>query len=175
MANRWENNGNRDRLCCLGGLQNHCIHEIKRRLLLGRKVMTNIDSILKIRDITLPTNVCLVKAMVFPVVVYGYERWSIKKAEWWRIDSFELWCWRRLLRVFWIAEIQPVHPKGNQSWLFIGRTDAEAETPIIWPPDVKNWLIWRDTDAGKDWRQDEGMTVNYMVGWHQWLNGHEFE
>ena len=92
-----------------------CIHEIKRRLLLGRKVMTNIDSILKIRDITLPTNACLVKAMVFPVVMYGCESWTIKKTDCQRVDAFELWCWRRHLRVFWIAEIQPVHPKGKQS------------------------------------------------------------
>ena len=89
-----------------------CSHEIKRRLLLGRKVMTNLDSIFKSRDITLPTKVCLVKAMVFPVVMYGCESWTVKKAEHRRIDAFELWCWRRL-------EIQPVHPKGDQSWVFI--------------------------------------------------------
>ena len=80
-----------------------CSHEIKRRLLLGRKVMTNLDSILKSRDITLPTKICLVKAMVFPVVMYGYESWTIKRAEWRRIDAFELWCWRRLLRILWTA------------------------------------------------------------------------
>ena len=96
--------------------------------------MTNLDSILKSRDITLPTKVHLVKAMVFPVVVYGCESWTIKKAEHRRIDAFELWCWIRLLRV----EIQPVHPKGDQSWVFIGRTDAEAETPILWPPHAKS-------------------------------------
>ena len=107
-----------------------CSHEIKRRLLLGRKVMTNLDSILKSRDITLPTKVRLVKAMVFPVVMYGCQSCIIKKAERWRIDGFELWCWRRLLRVPWTAEIQPVRPKGNQSWIFTGRTDAE--TPILW-------------------------------------------
>ena len=99
-----------------------CSHEIKRHLLLGRKVMTDLDSILKSRDITLPTKVCLVKAMVFPVVKYGCESWTVKKAERQRIDAFELWCWRRLLRV--CKEIQPDHSKGNQSWLFIGRTDA---------------------------------------------------
>ena len=114
-----------------------CSHEIKRRLLLGRKVMTNLDSILKSRDITLPTKVCLVKTMIFPVVMYGPESWTIKKVEHQRIDAFELWCWRRLLRVPWM-EIQPVHPKGDQSWVFIGNTDAEAETPILWPPDVRN-------------------------------------
>ena len=94
--------------------------------------MTNLDSILKSRDITLPTKVHLVKAMVFPVVMYGCECWTVKKAEHQRIDTFELWCWRRLLRVPWTArKIQPVHPKGDQSWVFIGRTDAEAETTIV--------------------------------------------
>ena len=116
-----------------------CSHEIKRRLLLGRKVMTNLDSILKIRDITLPTNVHLVKAMVFPVVMYGCESWTIKKPECQRIDAFELWCWRRLLKSpLDCKEIQPVHPKGNQSWVFIRKTDVKAETPIFWPPDAKS-------------------------------------
>ena len=95
--------------------------EIKRHLLLGRQVMTNLDSILKSRDITLPTEVCLVKAIVFPVVMYGCESWTVKKAECRRIDAFELWCWRRLLRVPWTARDQPVRPKGNQSWMFFGR------------------------------------------------------
>ena len=109
-----------------------CSHEIKRGLLLGRKLMTNLDSILKSRDITLPAKVRLVKAMVFPIVVYGYESWTIKKAECRRIDALELWCWRRLLSPLDCKEIQPVHPKGNQSSIFIGRTDAEAETPILY-------------------------------------------
>ena len=129
----------------LGGLKitadGYCSHEIKRHLLLGRKLMTNLDSILKSRDITLPTKVCLVKAVVFPVVMYGCESWTVKKAERQRIDAFELWCWRRLLSPLDCKEIQPVHPKGNQSWIFIGRTDTEAETPILWPLDAKNWLI----------------------------------
>ena len=99
--------------------------------------MTNLDSILKSRAITLPRTVHLVKAMVFPVVMYGCESWTIKKAECQRIDAFELWCWRRLLRVP-CKEIQAVHPMGNQSWVFIGRTDAEAGTPILWPPDAKS-------------------------------------
>ena len=116
-----------------------CRHEIKRCLLLGRKVMTNLDSILKSRDITLPTKVRLVKAMVFQVVMYGCESWTIKKSEHRRIDAFELWCWRRLFESpLDFREIQPVHPKVDQSWVFIGRTDVEAETPILWPPDVKN-------------------------------------
>ena len=116
-----------------------CSHEIKRRLLLGRKVMTNLDSTLKSRDITLPAKVRVVKAMVFPMVMYGCESWTVKKAECQRIDAFELWCWRRLLRVPWnCKEIQPVHSEGDQSRVFIGRTDAEAETPVLWPPHVKS-------------------------------------
>ena len=116
-----------------------CSHEIKRRLFLGRQVMTNLDSILKSRDITLSTKVRLVKAMVFPVVMYGCESWTMKKGEYRRTDAFELWCWRRLLKSpLDSKEIQPVHPKGDQSWVFIGRTDVEAETPILWSPDVKS-------------------------------------
>ena len=115
-----------------------CSHEIKRRLLLERKVMTNLNSILKSRDITLPTKVHLVKAMVFPVVMYGCESWTIKKAEHRRIDAFELWCWRRLLSLLDCKEIQPIHPKGDQSWAFFGRNDAKAETPVLWPPHAKS-------------------------------------
>ena len=115
--------------------------------------------------------------MVFPVVMNGCESWTIKKAERRRIDAFELWYWRRLLRVpLDCKEIQPVNPKGNQSWIFIRRTDAEAETPIFWTLDSKSQLIRKDPDAGKEWRQEEkGMTEDKMVGWHHWLNGHEFE
>ena len=114
-----------------------CSHEIKRCLFLGRKVMINLDSIFKNRDITLPRKVCLVKAMVFPVVMCGCESWTVKKAECQRIDAFELWCWRRLLRVPWTAR------RSNQFILkefcvFIGRTDAEAETPVLWPPHAKS-------------------------------------
>ena len=153
-----------------------CSHEIKRHLLLGRKVMTNLDSILKSRGITLPTEVRLVKAMVFPVVMYGCESWAEKKAECQRIDAFELWCWRRLESPLDCKEIQPVHLKENQSWIFIGRTDVEAETPILWPPDAKSWLIWKGPDARKDWRQKEkGMREDAMIGWHHWLDGREFE
>ena len=113
-----------------------CSHEIKRRLFLGRNVMTNLDSIFKSRDITLPTKVHLVKAMVFPVVMYGCETWMVKKAERQRIDAFELWCWRE--SPLDCKEIQPVHPKRDQSSVFIRRTDAEAETPVLWPPQVKS-------------------------------------
>ena len=151
-------------------------HEIKRHLLLRRKVMTNLGSILKSRDIILPTKVRLVKTMVFPVVMYGCESWTIKKAECWRIDAFELWCWRRLVRVPWTARIQLVHPEGDHSWVFIGRTDVEAETPMLWPPVGRNWLIWKDPDAGKDWRWEEkGRTEDEMVVWHHQFTGHEFE
>ena len=120
-------------------------HEIKRRLLLGRKVMSNLDGIFKSRDVTLPAKVHLVKAIVFPVVMYGCESWTVKKAERRRIDAFELWCWRRLLRVPWTARnqsilkcIQPVHSEGGQPWVFFGRNDAKAETPVLWPPHVKS-------------------------------------
>ena len=117
--------------------------------LLGRKGMTNLDSLLKSRDIPLPMKVYLVKAIVFPVVKCECEIWTIKKTERWRIDAFELWCWRRLESALDSKEIQPVHPKGNQSWIFIGRTDAEAETPILWLPDGKSWLIGKDPMLGK--------------------------
>ena len=112
--------------------------------------------------------------MVFPVIIYGCERWTVKKAEHQRIDAFELSCWRRLLRVFLdCKEVQPVHPKGDQSCVFIGRTDVEAEIPILWPPDAKSWLIWKDPDAGKDWRQEKkGTTEDEMVGWHHHIDGH---
>ena len=157
--------------------------------------------------------------MVYPVVMYGYESWVIKKAEHWRIDAFELQCWRRLFLKFILIrgqlfynivlvlpyinmnpprvytrvpnpeppsylpphtippldckEIQPIHPTGNQSWIFIGRTDAEVETTILWATDVKNRLIGKDPDAGKDWRREEnGTRENEMVGWHHRCNGH---
>ena len=138
--------------------------------------MTKLSSILKNRDITFPTKVCLVKATVFLVVVYGCESWTIKKAECRRIDAFELWWWRRLLSLLDWKEIKPVNPKGNQSWIFIGRTDAETETPVLCPPEAKNWLIWKDPDAGKDWKwEKKGTTEDEMFGWHHRLDGHEFE
>ena len=119
----------------------------------------------------MPTEVRLVKATIFPVVMYWCESWTIKKAECRRIDAFELWCWRRLLRVPWTARRSNQSIlKGNQFWIFTGRTDAEAETPILWLSDVKNWLIWKDPDAWKDWRQEEkGMTEEEMARWHHHL------
>ena len=151
-----------------------CSHEIKRRLLLGRKVMTNLDSILKSRDITLPTKVHLVKAIVFPVAMYGCESWT---KESWELKNWCLWSVvleKTLESPLDCKEIQPVHSKGNQSWIFIGSTDAEAETPILWPPDEKNWLIWKDPDAWKD----EGRRRRrwQRMRWSSFkLNGHEFE
>ena len=150
-----------------------CSHEIKRLLLLGRKAMTNLDSIFKSRDITLPTKVRLVKAMVFPVVVYGWESWTIKKAS--AEELMLLHC--DVGEDSWDSkEIKPVNPKGNQHWIFIGRTDVKAEALILWPPDAKNWLIWKDSDARKDWSwEKKGMTEGETVGWHHWLKGNEFE
>ena len=125
---------------------------IKRCLILGRKAMTNPDSILKSRDIALPTKVCVAKAMVFPVVMYGCESWTIKKS--WELKNWCFCIWTVVLEKTLESpmdckEIKPVHPKGNQSWIFIGRTDAEAETPILWSPDVKSWLIWKAPILGK--------------------------
>ena len=148
----------------------------KRCLLLGIKTVRNIDSILKSRNVTLPTKVRIVKTMVFPVVMYGCKSWTIKKVEHHRIDSFELWCWRRLLRVPWTARrsnqsiLKEINP--NIHW----KDYAEAEALILWPPDVKKWFIRKEPDAGKEWRQEEkGTTEDETVGWHHWLNGHEFE
>ena len=109
--------------------------------------------------------------------MYRCESWTIKNAEHWRTDAFELWCWRRLLRVPWTARrLNQSILKGDQSWIFIGRTDAKAEAPIFWPPNMKSQLIRKDPDAMKDWRQEEkGTTEDEMVGWHLWLDGHEFE
>ena len=152
-----------------------CSHEIKRHLLLCEKVMTNLDSILKSRDITLPT--------IPPSQGYGFSSshvwiWDLDYKESWALKN---WCfWTVVLKKTLESpldckEIQPVHPKGDQSWVFVGRTDIEAETPILWLPDVKNWLIWKDPDAGKDWRWDKkGMTEDEMIGWHHWLIVHEF-
>ena len=139
--------------------------------------MTNLDNILKSRDITLPTKVRLVKAMVFPVVIYECENWTIKKAEYWIIDAFEQFkIVQKTIKSYLDFKIQPVNLKGNQSWIFIGKTDADAEAPILWPPDVKNWLMGKDPDAGKDWRQeDKGLTEHEMVGWHHRRDGHQFE
>ena len=161
-----------------------CSHEIKRHLLLGRKVMTNLDNILKSRDITLPTKVRLVRAMVFPVVIYRCEGWTIKKAEHWRNDASELWCRRRFLRVPWTArrsnqsilkEINPVNPKENQPWIFTGRTMLKLKRGffghVMWRANSldKTPILGKIEDGKRRGQQDE------MVGWHHWLNGYEFE
>ena len=149
-------------------------YEITRCLLLGRKAMANLDSILKSTDITLPTKVCIVKAMVFPVVIYKCESWTIKKTECWCFQTVVLE--ETLESPLDSKEIKPVNPKGNQPWIFIGCTYAEAEPPILWPPDVKSWLIGKDPDSGKNWGQEEnGAMEGEMAGWHHWFNGQEFE
>ena len=182
MANRWGSNGNSDRLLFLGGSKitadGDCSHEIKRHLLLGRKAMTNLYSILKSRDITLPTKVCAVKAIVFPVVRYGCESWTLTKPDHQRIDVFELWYWRRLLRILWTAR------RSNQSILKEIGPEYSLEGLMLklklqyfgYLMGRMNWLIWKDPDAGKDWRWEaKGTTEDEMVGWHHGLNGHEFE
>ena len=176
MVSRW---GNSDRLYFWGSkitADGDCTHGIKRRLFLERKVMTNLDSILKSRDSTLPTKVRLLKAMIFPVVMYGCEL-DYKES---RVSRN--WCFwtvvleKTLEHPLDCKEIQPVHPEGDQSWVFIRRTDVEAETPILWPPDAESWLVWKDPDAGKDQGQEEkGTTEDEMAGWHHQLDGHEFE
>ena len=147
-----------------------CSHEIKRHLLLGRKVMTNLDSMLKSRDITLPTKVHLVKATVFPLAMYGCESWTVKKGECQKIDVFELWYWRRLLRVPWTARrsnqsiLKEISPGCSLEGLIV-----EAEIPLLWPPHAKSWLIGKDPEAGRDWGQEKkGTTEDEMAGWHHW-------
>ena len=136
--------------------------------------MTNLDSVLKSRDNTLSTKIHMVKAMFFSVVMYGYESWAIREAERQRIDAFKTVMLEKTLESpLDCKEIKPVNSKGNQFWIFIGKTDAEA--PIFWPPNAKSWLIRKNPDAGKDWKQEKGMIEDKMVGWHYWLSGHEFE
>ena len=181
MANRWGTSGNSERLYFGGSkitADGDCSHEIKRCLLLGRKAMTNLNSILTSRDITLPTKVCLVKAMVFPVVMYGCESWTVKKAECQKIDAFELWYWRRLLRVPWTAR------RSNESFLKENNPEYSLEGLMLklklqyfgYLMQRVGWLIGKDPDAGKDWRWEEKVTTeDEMVGWHHRFDGHEFE
>ena len=152
-------------------------HKIKRCLLLGRKPMTNQDSVLKSRDITLLTKVHIVKPMVFLVVMY--RCWKLDHKESWVLRN---WCFpivvleKTLESPLDCKEIKPVNPKGNQRWIFIGRTDTKAEAPILWLPAAKNWLFGKDPDAGRDWRlAEKGMTEDELFGWHHQLNGHESE
>ena len=179
MANRWGNNGNSKRLYFGAPKSLQMVTaamKLKYSCSLEEKLLSNPDSILKSRNIILPTKVCLVKAMVFPVVMFGCESWTVKKAEHQRIDAFELWCWRRLLRVPWTAR------RSNQSilkeisfWCSLEGLMLKLKLQYLWPPDAKSWLIGKDPDAGKDWGQEEkGTTEDEMVRWHHQLNGHEF-
>ena len=152
-----------------------CRHEIKRHLLLGRKVMTNLDSILKSRDIALSPKSSSQS--------YGFSSshvwmWDLDYKESWVLKNWCFWTVvleKTLESPLDCKEIQPVHPKEDQSWVFIGRTDVEAETPVFWPLHAKSWLIWKDPDDGKDWRWEEkGTTEDEMAGWHHRLDGHEF-
>ena len=178
MTNRWETMEIMRDFIFLGSkiiADGDCSHEIKRHLLLGRKAMTNLDSILKSRDITLPTKVWVVKTGFSSSHVWMWEldhkgSWALKNWCFWTVVLE-----KTLESPLDCKEIQPVHPKGNQSWIFIGRTNAEAEAPAPWPSDVKNWLTEKDPDAGKDWRREKGTTEDEMAGWHHWLDGHEFE
>ena len=180
MANRWGSSGNSGRLFLGGGSKisadGDCSHEIKRRFLLGRKAMTNLDSILKSRDITWPVKVRLVKAMVLPVVMYGCDSWTIKKAEHRRIDAFERWCWRRLLRVPWTAR------RSNQSILNDISPGCSLEGLMLklklqyFSHLMQSWLIGKDPDAGRDWGHEEkGTTEDEMAGCHYRLDEHESE
>ena len=152
-----------------------CSHEIKRCLLLGRKVMTNLDSILKSQRHYSANKVLFSQSYGFSSI--HVWMWELAHKESWVPKNWCFWTVvleKTLESPLDFMEVQPVHPKGNQPWIFIRRTDAEAETPILWPPYVKSWLIWKDPDAGKDWGQEKGMTEDEMIGWHHWLNGHRF-
>ena len=177
MANRWGNNGNSERLC-FEGLQitadDDWRHEIKRCLLPGRKAITNLDNVLKSRDVA---------DKGLSSQSYGFSSshvwmWELGYKESWVLKN---WCfWTVMLEKTLESpldckEIKPSNPKGDQSWKFTRRTDVEGEPLILWPTDAKNWLIWKDPDAGKDWRKEKGTTENEMVGWHHGLDGHEFE
>ena len=173
MGNRWGNSGNSVRLFLEGSkiiADGDCRHEIKRRLLLGRKVMINLDSILKSRDITLPTKVYLALTR---------RMWELDCEEGWAPKNWCFWTGvleKTLESPLDCKEIQPVHSEGDQPWVFFGRNDAKAETPVLWPRHVKSWLTGKDSDAGRDWGQEEkGMTEDEIAGWHHWLDGCESE
>ena len=151
-----------------------CSHEIKRRLLLGRKVMTNLDSILKSKHYFATKGP---SSQSYGFSISHVWMWGLEYKESWALKNWCLWTVvleKTLESPLDSKEIQPVHPKEDQSWIFIGRTDAEAETPILWPPDTKSWITGKDPDAEKDWRQEEkGTTEDEMVAWHHQLNGQE--
>ena len=172
MANRWRK---KETLIDKITEDSDCSHRIKRHLLLGRKAMTNPESILKSRDFA---------HKALSSQSHGFSSshvwmWELNNKESWTLKNWCFWTVvleKTLESSLDCKEIQPVHPKGNQTWIFIGRTHIEVKTPILWPPDVKSWLIWKDPDAGKDWRREEkGTTEDKMVGWHHRLDGHEFE
>ena len=174
MANRWGKCGNSVSFCflLLHFQYSDCSHEVKRCLLLWKITMTNLDSVLKSRDITLLTKLYLVKAMAFLIVMCGCESWTIKKAEHQRNDAFKLWCCRWHLIVPWTSRRSNQLILKEINTILIGRTDTEAEAPILWPPVVKSWLIGKYPDAGKDWNLEEKrVTENEMVGSHRWLKG----
>ena len=151
-------------------------HEIRRHLLLERKAMTNLDRVLRSRDITLPAKIHIVKAMVLPVIMYRYESWTIKKAKHWRTDGFKLWCWIRLLKVPWTARrsSQSILKEINPEYSLEGLMLKLNEAPVLGPTDANSQLIGKDPDTRKDWRQEEkGTTEDEMVAWHHQLNGHE--
>ena len=154
-----------------------CSHEIERRLLLGRKVITNLDKHIKKQRHYFFNKGPSSQGCGFSS--HHVWMWELDYKESWAPKNCCFWTvvlGKTLVSPLDCKEIQPVHPKRNQSWIFIGRTDAEAETSLLWPPDVKNWLIWKDPDAGKDWGQEEkGMTEDVTIGWYHWLHEHEFE
>ena len=160
-----------------------CSHEMKKSMLLGRKAMINLDSILKSRDITLPTKVHIAKAMAFPVVMYGSENWTIKKVDHKQLMHSTCGAGEDSWEFSDSKEIKLVNLKGNQSWIFVGMNGAVgmnefagAEAPVLWPPDAKSWLIGKDPNVGKDLGQvEKGMTEDEMIGWYHQLNGHEFK
>ena len=153
-----------------------CSHEIKRHFLLGRKVMTNLDSILKKQRHYFANKGP--SSQSFGFSSSHVQMWELDYKESWALKNWCFWTMvleKTLESPLDCKEIQPVHPKGDQSWVFIGGTDVEAETPILWPPDAESWLIWKDPDIGKDWGQEEkGMPEDEVVGWHYWHSGHEF-
>ena len=179
MANRWGKNETVTDFIFLGSkitVHDDYSREIKRHLLLGRKAMANLDRVLKCRDITLLTK-SISQRYVFFFSSY-VQMWELSYKEGWTLKN---WCFRIVVLEKTLKspldskEIKPVNPIRNQPWISIGRNDAETEAPILWPPGVKSWFLGKDPDAGKDWKQEKGMTENEMVGWHHWLNGHEFE
>ena len=172
MANRQGNNGNSNRLDSKITVDSDCSHVVKRHLLLGRKAMANLDSVLKNRDITLPTS------QSYSFCSSHVQMWELDNKKGWALNN---WCLQNMVlektleSLLGCKEFQPVNPKGNQSWIFTGRIDAEAQVPVLWPPDAKSRLIGKDPDAGINWRQEEkGLTEDEMVGWHHQLNGHEW-